>query len=50
MLLIILPLLLTQTYTLTGLQASNFCHCDLTLAFCDYDCCCDTDCSTVPFP
>ena len=25
----------------------NVCHCDLTYKFCDYNCCCDPDCSSV---
>lgn len=36
-----------ETQALTGSQASSYCHCNLTPSFCDFDCCCDTDCTSV---
>jgi len=44
---VLLAILVISISPLTGQQASTFCHCDLTRSFCDYNCCCDTDCSTV---
>lgn len=40
-------LLIAQSAALTGSQAASFCHCDLTASFCDFGCCCDSDCSSV---
>ncbi len=33
--------------SLTGDYISSQCHCDLTTLFCDFNCCCDSDCSSV---
>ena len=43
----ILVLFVKTVMALSGSAAAGFCHCDLTSAFCDVNCCCDTDCSTV---
>lgn len=45
---IALMVLLAKTVmALSGSAAAAYCHCDLTTSFCDVNCCCDTDCSTV---
>lgn len=50
LLVLILILSFTKILALTGSQASSSCHCNLTPSFCDFDCCCDTDCSSVINP
>ena len=35
------------SFGLTGEEVSQQCHCDVTSSFCDFNCCCDTDCSNV---
>lgn len=32
---------------LSGSEVAAFCTCNLTASFCDFNCCCDTDCSNV---
>lgn len=32
-------------YSATSNNIASPCHCDFTSSFCDYNCCCDSDCS-----
>ncbi len=47
---LLLALAINVVISMDATAVSNYCHCDLTTAFCDMDCCCDADCSSVPFP
>lgn len=44
---VVYVLLMFTGFSLTAQEVSNYCHCDLTASFCDFNCCCDKDCSTV---
>lgn len=51
MLNIALMMLFAKTVmALSGSAVAGFCHCDLTGSFCDVNCCCDADCSSVHIP
>lgn len=43
----LIVLLAKTVMALSGSAVAGFCHCDLTSSFCDVNCCCDADCSTV---